>query len=320
MWNVHVIVGAVSTDTHALWLALRWSKHNIAAQLSSAYAKKQNERRQQFLKEISGIQFLARQGLAMRGHTDIEGNLHQLLLSQSHAYNDKQLWEWVNSGEYISHDIVNELMGLMANTIVKQIVTEVKSAGVYAIIADETQDITGKEQLVICLRWVDSSYMVQEDAIGLYQMDCTNADSITSAILDVLTRADLQMCQCRGQGYDGAATMSGCYTGVARRLLTIEPRAFYTHCAAHNLQLCLQDCAKQCPIVKQSHDLLQQLVSLIRNSPKRLALFRCIQSDYKMGKTALKPLCPTRWTVRTESIDSVMKNYENFARRIRCAV
>ena len=44
----------------------------------------------------------------------------------------------------------------------------------------------------------------------------------------------------------------------------------------------------------------------IRFSPKRSSLFQTLQ----VQRPSLKPLCPTRWTVRTKAIEAVLSNYE----------
>ena len=52
-----------------------------------------------------------------------------------------------------------------------------------------------------------------------------------------------------------------------------------------------------------------EMSQLIRFSPKRLTLFETLQSQLRTASPCLKPLCPTRWTVRTAAFDSVLKNY-----------
>ena len=42
-----------------------------------------------------------------------------------------------------------------------------------------------------------------------------------------------------GQGYDGSSNMSSSRTGVQGRILAVSPLAFYTHCQAHQLNLCV---------------------------------------------------------------------------------
>ena len=55
--------------------------------------------------------------------------------------------------------------------------------------------------------------------------------------------------------------------------------------------------------------LTTEISNLLRNSPKRLANFKAIQESISPNAPNLEPLCPTRWTVRTAAIDSVLKNY-----------
>ena len=46
-----------------------------------------------------------------------------------------------------------------------------------------TVDSANKEQLVICLRWVDHKLEVQEDFIGLYNIPDISANTIFSTLM-----------------------------------------------------------------------------------------------------------------------------------------
>ena len=128
-------------------------------------------------------------------------------------------------------------------------------------------------------------------------MEQTDAPTITSTIKDALIRCCLQISQCRGQAYDGAANMAGHLTGVATHLQQEQKSALFEHCVAHSLNLCLEDCGKRCACVREALGLASELSSIIRASPKRLALFRHIRDQLSSGSPSLKPLCTTRWTV-----------------------
>lgn len=45
-----------------------------------------------------------------------------------------------------------------------------------------------------------------------------------------------------GQTYDGAGAMAGKKKGAAARITEVYPKATYTHCAAHALNLCVVKC------------------------------------------------------------------------------
>ena len=65
------------------------------------------------------------------------------------------------------HDIINEMIQLMATQLLQMLLKEICFAEWYSIIADETRDISGTEQLGFSVRCVDNDYQVHEDLIGL---------------------------------------------------------------------------------------------------------------------------------------------------------
>ena len=52
--------------------------------------------------------------------------------------------------------------------------------------ADETADISNKEQLVVCIRWVDENFAVHEDFIAMYPLERTTADHIVAVLKNCL--------------------------------------------------------------------------------------------------------------------------------------
>ena len=101
---------------------------------------------------------------------------------------------------------------------------------------DETTDADTEEQCVVVICWVDNGLQA-----GMYATASTDANSIVAIIKDALMRMNLSLAQCRGQCYDGAAVMQGCRNGVAVQILQVDPRALYTHCYGHSLNLACQD-------------------------------------------------------------------------------
>lgn len=99
-------------------------------------------------------------------------------------------------------------------------------------------------------------------------------------------------------------------TGVATRIQQDNPTALYVHCLAHCTNLCLQTVGRQCEPVRSALNLVMELSHLIRISPKQSGAFQTLQNQLSPGLPSLKPLCPTRWTVRTSAIHSVLENYD----------
>ena len=222
--------------------------------------------------------------------------------------------EWLRKRKYISPTSVDELIKLMGKAILRDIISKVTSAKWYAIIADEATDVSGTEQVSISDRWVNSCYEVHEDLLGLKELPDTKAVTIHHKVKEFLVKCPLSISQCRGQAYDGASNMSGIRNGAQALFKQDEPKALYVHCLAHSLNLCVQDVSKKCKLLRNTLDFIQNLLQLIKFSPKRLNLFESLKNDVTLntGETlpSLRTLCPTRWTVRHGAIASVLKNYK----------
>ena len=287
----------------------------VTAQLVGQQARNQESRRQMLLKQLTSLRLLLRQGLAVRGHDDIEGNLEQLLRLRAEDCPD--LADWIRDHKYMSVDVVNEMITIMSNSVLRAIINDIQHARWFAIMADETRDVSGAEQFTVCVRWVTDRFTVNEDLLGLVDVPTTDSATLYSVLEDVLIRCNLLIDNCRGQAYDGASNLSGHLSGVAARMLAKQPAALAVHCLAHCINLCLQEVSSSCRAVRDALNTVHDVTTLIKTSPKRMHIFEDFKRNAELGSCgnapSLKPLCPTRWTVRTCCIDSVLKNYNNLS-------
>ena len=199
-------------------------------------------RRDNMLILLSSLKYLLRQGLAIRGHEEMNGNLMQLLLLQ--AKGNCALQSFITDKHYLSNDIINEIIKLMGRTVLQQLLVEIRKAGWFSLIADETTDVSHKEQLCIAIRWVDNLFQINKMPLELINVPKTDADTITHLIKDFLIRMSLPIGKCRGQAYDGATSMSGHINGVAAQIQRVEPSAIFVRCLVHCTNLCLQEVGK----------------------------------------------------------------------------
>lgn len=175
---------------------------------------------------------------------------------------------------------------------------------------DETTDVSNKEQLTVVMRWIDENFDVFEEFLGMYSLQSTSAQSIVSAITDTLVRFQISMTKIRGQCYDGCSVMAGARGGVAAKIQQIEPRAVFTHCYGHTLNLDVSDIIKQSIIMKDCLDTCYELVKLIKFSPKCDAMLSCLKEEIGSDAPSIRTLCPTRWTVCAQSLGSIIANYK----------
>ena len=90
------------------------------------------------------------------------------------------------------------------------------------------------------------------------------------------------------------------HIGVQKRLLEINPRAFYTPCGCHSLNLALCDMANSCSKASSFFGVVQRMYSLFSSSTKRWKVL----IDNVKGFT-LKPPSQTRWEGQVESVKAI---------------
>jgi hypothetical protein len=137
--------------------------------------------------------------------------------------------------------------------LTENIISEIKGANMYAIMADEARD--GKtEQLALC---VEGAF--KERFLALTEVSQFNATSITAAIENQLVKKRIHQLKCVAQTYDGAAVMSGDVGDVQAHLKKKHPEAIYVHCYAHELNLVL---CHTCKAVSEATEFFNMLESL----------------------------------------------------------
>lgn len=279
---------------------------NVAGLISTSVNRDREIARTALMCMVSSLHYLCTQGLAIRGHTDSTGNFENLLKLRSS--DNASLKNWLDRSGYrwMSPAIQNEIIQDLAHSVLRSLKKEIGEAKHFAIIMDETTDASCKEQVSICIRHVSPSLQVHETFIGFYETPSTSANKMFEITQDVVTRFELELSNCRGQCFDGAANMAGNIAGLQKKIIDIQPKALFVHCMNHSLSLSFQDAMSCIPQCRDAINQIRDLVNFVRESPKRLAWFSTFQDH---DARALRPLCPTRWTMRISSVKSVLDNY-----------
>ena len=281
---------------------------NVSSQLSSAKAKDMIHARDSLLQIASSLRYLCRQGLAVRGHTETESNFAQLLRLRGEDSESMNAWLTRTAYRWLSPAIQNELIENMAMAVQRVLQREIAECKFYSVVLDETFDISVLEQVGVCLRYVSRSLDVNESFLGFYETSSTTADILFRILQDTLVRFQLSFENCRGQCFDGAANLSGKLSGVQTKVHEIQPKALHVHCTSHSLNLAFQDALGVVAECRDAMNLAKDVINFVRDSPKRLACFSSMQECD--DRHTLRPLCPTRWTMRVSSVRSLLENYD----------
>nr|CAH7766104.1 unnamed protein product [Callosobruchus chinensis] len=105
-----------------------------------------------------------------------------------------------------------------------------------------------------------------------------------------------------GQGYDGAAAMSGQFQGVQQHIREKNDLAIYVHCASHSLNLAISD-ACEISSIRNCFGSIGSIYNFFNTPKRQTALEKAIDDlESETSATRLKQLRPTRWIQRHESV------------------
>ena len=124
----------------------------------------------------------------------------------------------------------------LADDVIERICEEVKDAKYFALLLEEASDVSKHEQVSFILSY-NTSGKIQERFIGVVQVDKTESSTLIKTVEGMFDKYGLYLQNLRGQCYDGAANMSGQYSGLQSRISAKNPKALYVHCHAHVLNL-----------------------------------------------------------------------------------
>ena len=200
---------------------------------------------------------------------------------------------------YLSPESQNEFISLCAARVRRCILDERELAKYYSIMVDATPDSSHIEQTTFILRFLtkaNDSYVINERFLAF--VDCCQKTGIDIAnlILETLKEYRIPIDDCRGQGYDNAANMSGKYNGAQQHISSVNPLCLYSPCGCHSLNLSGVDSASSCTEAVTYFGMVQTIYNLFSSSPQR---WQILQRNITCS---LHRLSGTRWTDRVASV------------------
>ncbi|XP_074299728.1 uncharacterized protein LOC141630881 [Silene latifolia] len=265
------------------------------------------------------IRYLLKQGLAYRGHQESEsssnrGNFLELLKWLAEKYETIAkvvLSKAPKNHKATSPKIQKGLIKCCSKETTKLIIEDLDN-DLFAILADESSDVSHKEQLAICL--------------SIVKVDDTTSLTLMKAIETLLGDHKLLMSNIRGQGYDGFSNMRGEINGLKNLITRNSPSAYYVHCFIHQLQLTLVvvpkencDCAsffQQLGFVLNAIEQSCKKLKMVRETHAKkvleaLGLNEIVSGQGLNQELGLSRLRDTRWGSHYKSIMNLIVMYSS---------
>jgi len=295
---------------------------NIIQKLDSARTIQIDQNRKRLIPIIQTIIICGRQEIALRGTSDYgplsldnseptynDGNFRALLRMRI-SCEDKNLTYHIENqalnASYISPMIQNNFINICGKIIQDQLVNKINQAKCFSVLVDETTDVSRVEQLSLCVRYLDNNlniekneinnYVLKEDFLQFVPVNSTTGQNLATVILATLKNLGIKCDYLLGQGYDGAAAMSGNFKGVQSVIREVHPAALYVHCSAHSLNLALAH-SSNIHHIRNCIGTIKSVGNFIKISAKRTELLKNKIKEFlpETKWTKLTSMCETRW-------------------------
>ena len=143
---------------------------------------------------------MGKQNIAIRGHQDEDSNFMAMLslLAKENSVLRDHLENAPRISKYTSPDIQNEIIFFSAKQILDGIIDNCKRSVISTLIADESTDVTNKEQIYICIRFVgrkeDGKHLIREEFLTFVHADKgINAEELTTKFIETIQSVGLSV-------------------------------------------------------------------------------------------------------------------------------
>jgi hypothetical protein len=267
---------------------------------------------------VSTVKFLGARGLAFRGKNQTIGSKQNgnylgilELISEYDSLLSSHLSRYGNKGKgrasYLSANICNEFVFLIAKATENYIISEVQKAKYYSISVDSTPDVSHTDQLVFCIRYVQNKGPV-ERFLHFIPIEQHTSKYLADIVTDFLKKKHINIMDCRGQSYDNASNMSGCYSGLQTRITDINELAIFVPCAAHSLNLVGKNSVDGNKKAAAFFDLIESLYHFFVYSTFRWDKLKNALPN--KNEYLLKRATGTRWSSKHDAIVAIDTSHE----------
>uniref|UniRef100_A0A803SRA8 TTF-type domain-containing protein n=1 Tax=Anolis carolinensis TaxID=28377 RepID=A0A803SRA8_ANOCA len=293
---------------HELSVRLQLNKTTVAEHERLIHAETEQ---QDLTRLLCVAEILGAQGLAFLEEKDVPfehngGNFFKLVeqiakLAGVMAEHVRRINSKETHVHCLNESVQNKFVSFLSAKIQDNILQQLCQAKYYSIILDCTPDASHTEQMTLMVRFIKiegkKEVSIKEHFLGFVPVTHSSDEDLTEILLQELEARGIPLKSMRGQAYDCDSAMKGKHVGLQRRILDLNPRAFYVPCGNHSLNLLLNDAVLSCSIAANCFNTIQQIFSFFSSSTQKW----CILLKHVPTLT-VKPFCNTRWESRIEAL------------------
>ena len=212
------------------------------------------------------------------------------------------------NAHYLSERFMQEAIMSLGEVISNKIFDDIRHSPFFALMCDETTDISVSKEVIVYARYLNSDRKVCTSFVGMIEISDGTAKTILNALKRLCERENLDMAnKLAAFGSDGAAVMIGSRGGVATLLKETTPWMISNHCVAHRLALAAAQAADEVPYVKKFKAILAQLYRFYENSAIRTAGLRGIQEVLNDPRLKVSKASDVHWLSHERAVDNLRK-------------
>ena len=188
---------------------------------------------------------------------------------------------------------------------------EVKDAWMFSVQMKSTQDISAHVQCAIVLRYVLWN-KAKERLVCQINVDNLSGKCLHTLLRNSIAEIGLTLEQCIGDSFDGAANMSGVYSGLKALMKAARPSHIHTWCYAYVLNLVINDASSVCLAAVSLFGLVAELSTFINDSYKRTKVWEDHNVQAKPGnrkRLRLERIGQTTWSSRGRALQKLFGSY-----------
>ncbi|CAM5160666.1 unnamed protein product [Eretmochelys imbricata] len=143
----------------------------------------------------------------------------------------------------------------------------------------------------------NAEVLIKEHFLGFVPLKEMTGEFMIETIPQELETMSLSVENLCGQGYDNGSNVKDKDNGVQRRMMEINPRAFFVPCNAHSLNLVVNDAARCCLEASSFFGLVQCVYVFFSGSTRHWEILTC-----HVNSLTVKPLSQTRWESHIDAL------------------